>query len=346
MEASYTALREEMDRTAQAYVAHFAARRDAFALLGRPTTMPTRRKSRWAFLHVPKTAGTMIDYVFSGYLVAHGHSVDAMLVKGLNRDASLKVIAPADFLVCDRNGFRAALDRGDYAFVSQHVQGDVITAIGDDYLRFTVLREPYERFASDFTFRLQRSGKRHWNERELAQVAQSLLAKRRNIYCRTFAWDVPCDESRVMDIIACLGARLDCIFVHEDLDTALTVLLNQIEPAAVWVGGKYNDTRALLQRAPIDAFLDREVRSTFVRENACDCLVYKYFCEKNAALRADIGSREADRAFLAPPTNFFARDGATGVLIPRIDDVATISGRGPEKGYFDVALYPWPQTAS
>ena len=283
----------------------------------------------------------MIDHVFTGYLLAHGHSVDAMLVKGINRDASLRKVAPADFLVCDRSALRAVLDRARYVYVSQHLQGDAIDALGDDYLRFTVLRDPYDRFASEFTFRLQRSGKSRFTAGELDQLAQSLVAERRNVYCQTFAWDVPQDEAHLPEIIARLKTRLDCVFVQEDLGTAMTVLLNQIAPAAVWVGSRYNETRDSPQRAANDAFLEREVRSVFARENLCDRLLYEHICRENAALRNAISSQAVDRAFLAPPANFMpAGNGAIAVLIPRIDAAATIAGRGPDGGYFDFAIVP------
>ena len=276
----------------------------------------------------------MIDHVFTGYLLAHGHDVNTMLVKGINRDASLKKVAPADFLACGRNDLRAVLDRRNFVYVSQHIQGDAITALGEDYLRFTVLRAPYDRFASEFMFRLQRSAKPGWTESELKQLAHSLLMERRNIYCRAFAWDVPHDEAHLPDVIARLMERLDCIFVHEDLNTALTVLLNQFAPAAVWVGSTYNDTRGSSQRARIDAFLDREVRSAFDRENICDRLVYEHFCRENASLGDVLGARKAEQTFLAPPANFMpAGNGAVGVLIPRIGTAEAIAAGGSPEHY-------------
>ena len=343
----FPAMPAEMRRAVDSCVAQFETKRSAFALLGGRAKAAVKQKPRWAFLHVPKTAGTMIDHVFTGYLLAHGHEVSTMLVKGINRDPGLRKVAPADFLACDRSELRATLDRRQFAYVSQHLHGDAIRAFGADYLRFTVLRDPYDRFASEFMFRLQRSRRPGWTENELKRLAHALLEERRNIYCRTFAWDVPHDEAHLPTIVDQVNERLDCVFVQEDLKTALTVLLNQFAPAAVWVTSTYNDTRGSPQRDAMDAFLDREVRSVFVDENACDRLLYEHFCRQNTALSNELGPREAEQVFLAPPANFMpAGNGTVGVLTPRIGAAEAIAAGGSPEHYFDFSTVSLSRAAT
>ncbi len=273
-----------------------------------------KKKKKIAFLHFQKTGGISIDNFIFSYCSMNNINFDRISMKGIN---SSEKSTKEDGIESDQS----KSDYGRFFYISNHFSGEQFRDISEEFFKFTVIRDPYQRFKSHCLFLIAKKKVRDLDG--ALSICDAILAQYSDHYVRTIG---ACVQKNMNSCHLFQNALsyFDIICTLDGLDSVYSSIFSRYKDAII-LSPKENST---LEKAKkyFSSFVDEKFHVKLIDRNQNDLRFYKlmrnYETDRVEA-NLPIGKK---RLVVVPPIkrNFNSR---TSIFIPRFVEIDAIDAQ-------------------
>ena len=258
------------------------------------------KKSKIAFLHIPKTGGRQVDNIVMAAKELSGSSRKEFFVKYLNRNFDNNQFYSVSYLD-DLDDLSKYFDR--FSYLSQHFTGRQFQSVSDDFFKISLVRDPYARFRSHFVQHVF-SQKIDVNDyKRLNGVAEYLIENYSNIFSKTYSEF--CDiELNLEVIVENIYQKFDFVCSISYMDHMISRILNSNHEYHILSKNEHftNTNNKNFAKRFLNNWID-----VFMEKNELDMKVYRRISYIDSKRDGKLKKKIFNQQIIVPPVKYFAR---------------------------------------